>query len=172
MVEEGALDDVDEIYGLHSWSLPFGKFGIKKSGAMTSSMVRFRVDVHGKGTHGASPENGKDPITTICQITNCLHTILSRRIGRKEMAVCTIGEMHAGIAENVIPDFATMGGSIRTEKPEVEEEVKKQLEHIVKHTSEAFECKGEVKYIRITPAVINHKVQACALRDVDRKSVV
>jgi hippurate hydrolase len=164
MVEEGALEGVDEVYALHSWSLPFGKFGIKKSGAMTAGMVRFRVNVQGVGSHGAYPENGKDPITAICQIHSMMHTILSRGIGRKDMAVCTVGEIHAGDTENVIPDFATMGGSIRTEKKEVEEEVKRQLESIVEHISTAMGCKGEVKYIRITPSVINHEVQANALR--------
>jgi len=164
MVEEGALEGVNEIYALHSWSLPFGKFGIKKSGAMTSGCVRFRVNVQGVGSHGAYPENGKDPITAICQIHNMMHTILSRTIGRKDMAVCTVGEIRAGDTENVIPDFATMSGTIRTEKKEVEEEVKQQLNNIVEHTSIAMGCKGEVKYTKITPSVTNHEIQANALR--------
>lgn len=165
MVEEGALEGVDEIYALHSWSLPLGTFGIKESGAMTSSLVRFKIDVQGVGSHGAYPENGKDPITAVCQIHGALHTILSRGVGSKEMAVCTVGMLHAGETENVIPDSASMGGTIRTEKKEVEEEVKRQLENIVEHSAKALGCKGEVKYIKVTPAVMNHKVQACALRE-------
>lgn len=166
MAKEGALENVDEIYALHSWSNPFGTFGIIKEGAMTTGMIRFRIDIHGVGTHGAYPENGKDPITAICQVHSALHTILSRGIGRKDYAVCTVGEIHAGNAENVIPDFATMGGSIRTHDKKVEEEIKKQMERIVKYTSDAFGCEGKVRYIEITPAIMNDKKKAADLRKV------
>jgi len=165
MVNEGAIEGVNEIYALHSWVLPFGMLGIKKAGAMTTGMIRFRIDVSGIGSHGAYPENGRDPITAICQINSAIHTILSRGISRKEMAVCTIGDIRAGDVENVIPSFATMGGSIRTEKKKVAEEVKSQLERIVTNISKGLGCEGIVRYTEITPAVINSEVPALSLRE-------
>lgn len=165
MVKEGALEGVEEVYAMHSWSLPLGMFGIKKSGAMTTEMTRFRIDVKGVGSHGAYPENGKDPITAICQINSALHTVVSRGISRKEMAVCTIGDIHAGKAENVIPDFATMGGNIRTEKTKVSEEMKRQMERIVEHVSKGLGCEGTVRYTEVTPAVVNSPLPANALRE-------
>lgn len=164
MTKEGALEGMDSIYALHSWSLPFGMFGIRKVGSMTTGMVRFRIDVRGVGSHGAYPENGKDPITAICQINSALHTILSRGISRKEMVVCTIGDIHSGKTENVIPDFATMGGTIRTEKTEIAEEAKAQLDRIVTNISKGLGCEGETRYIEITPAVINSKEPASLAR--------
>eukprot|EP00826_Nyctotherus_ovalis_P006358 TRINITY_DN11494_c0_g3_i3.p1 TRINITY_DN11494_c0_g3~~TRINITY_DN11494_c0_g3_i3.p1 ORF type:complete len:263 (+),score=57.44 TRINITY_DN11494_c0_g3_i3:136-924(+) len=165
MVREGALEGVEEVYAMHSWSLPLGMFGIRKSGAMTTEMTRFRVDVKGVGSHGAYPENGKDPITAICQINSALHTIMSRGISRKEMAVCTIGDIRAGVVENVIPDFATMGGTIRTEKTKVSEEAKSQMTRIVEHVAKGLGCEGIVRFTEVTSAVINSPLPANALRE-------
>eukprot|EP00826_Nyctotherus_ovalis_P006357 TRINITY_DN11494_c0_g3_i12.p1 TRINITY_DN11494_c0_g3~~TRINITY_DN11494_c0_g3_i12.p1 ORF type:complete len:212 (+),score=38.17 TRINITY_DN11494_c0_g3_i12:66-701(+) len=126
---------------------------------------RFRVDVKGVGSHGAYPENGKDPITAICQINSALHTIMSRGISRKEMAVCTIGDIRAGVVENVIPDFATMGGTIRTEKTKVSEEAKSQMTRIVEHVAKGLGCEGIVRFTEVTSAVINSPLPANALRE-------
>ncbi len=164
MVDEGALNGVDEVYGLHSWCLPFGKFGIKKEGAMTTSIFRFRIDVQGKGSHGAYPENGKDPITALCQTHSAIHTILSRTVARQEMAICTIGEMHAGNTENVIPDTASMGGTVRTIKKEVEDQVRRQLENITEFVPKAFGCEATIKYADGTASVMNSRGPSEAVR--------
>jgi len=165
MVNEGALKNIDEIYAMHSWSNPIGTFGISKEHPMTTSMSRFRIDINGLGTHGAYPENGKDPITAICQIHNSIHKILSQNISRKEYAVCTIGEIHAGKAENVIPNYATMGGTIRTFDQKIQAKIKLRLSEIVKNISEAYGCQGKINYISEIPAVVNNPKQADFFRN-------
>ena len=117
MVKEGVLKnpDVDAIFGLHISSiLDVGKITYKPGGIMAASQS-FEINVKGKQAHGSRPWTSVDPIVASAQIINGLQTIVSRESElTKEGAVITVGMINSGIRSNIIPEKATMIGTIRT----------------------------------------------------------
>ncbi len=123
MMKEGVLDRLkpEVMFALHAMpTLQSGQVSFT-SGAQMASADRFHITVIGKGTHGATPHMGIDPIVTASQIVLALQTIDSRRIDPLEPVVVTVGALHAGTRFNVIPDKAEMDGTVRTLSPTVRE---------------------------------------------------
>jgi len=117
MVEEGVLDDpkVEVAFGLHiSSNLEVGKIRYKPGGTMASAN-RFEIKIKGKQTHGSMPWGGIDPITVGAQVVQGLNNIISRQTPlTKEAAVISVGKFEAGVRNNIIPEEATLIGTIRT----------------------------------------------------------
>jgi amidohydrolase len=117
MIAEGALKnpEVDAIFGLHVTSmLPSHIIGVR-GGPLMASADQFRIQVRGRQTHGAAPWRGVDPIVTAAQVVLGLQTIVARQIDiTHEPAVVTIGAIHGGVRNNIIPDEVRMEGTIRT----------------------------------------------------------
>ena len=117
MVKEGVLKnpDVDVVFGLHINSMtPVGQINVKVRGIMAAANM-FRIDIKGKQTHGSTPWTGVDPIVTGAQIVNALQTVVSRDMQlTKEAAVVTVGSIHGGVRNNIIPESLYMEGTIRT----------------------------------------------------------
>jgi len=117
MVEEGVLNDpkVEVAFGLHiSSNLEVGKIRYKPGGTMASAN-RFEIKIKGKQTHGSMPWGGIDPITIGAQIVQGLNNIISRQTPlTKEAAVISVGKFEAGVRNNIIPEEATLIGTIRT----------------------------------------------------------
>jgi amidohydrolase len=117
MVREGVLrdPDVDAIFGIHIWSgFPAGHIGVRSGGIMAAS-DRFEITVHGRQTHGSTPWTGVDPIVTAAHIITGLQTVVSRRSElTKEAVVVSVGIVEAGVRNNIIPETATLIGTIRT----------------------------------------------------------
>ena len=112
VVRSGAIDDVDAIFGMHVWGMfSKGKIYVKSGPTMMAS-GRFNLKVIGKGTHGASPHLGCDPITTICQIVDGIQTVVSREVSPLEPRLITVGTIHGGTATNVVPQEAMISGKI------------------------------------------------------------
>ena len=114
MVEEGVMDNpkVDAIFGLHAWP---GKVGQAeyRSGPTMAAAERMRITVTGVQTHGALPWGGVDPIVISSQIILSLQTIVSREVDITEVpAVVTIGSIHGGVRNNIIPEEVVMEGTI------------------------------------------------------------
>jgi amidohydrolase len=123
MIDAGVLTnpDVDGIIGLHLWNnLPLGVVGVK-SGALMAAVEGLRCTILGRGGHGAMPQQTIDSIVVAAQIVTALQTIVSRNIDPIDSAVVTIGEFHAGTAENIIADTARFVGTIRYFNPELED---------------------------------------------------
>ena len=111
VVRSGAIDDVDAIFGMHVWGMfSKGKIYVKSGPTMMAS-GRFNLKVIGKGTHGASPHLGCDPITTICQIVDGIQTVVSREVSPLEPRLITVGTIHGGTATNVVPQEAVVNDS-------------------------------------------------------------
>ncbi len=117
MVKEGVLENpkVEVIFGLHMLSLlPSGQLGYRSEGIM-AAIDGLKIKVMGRGAHGATPWESKDPIMVASQIMTGLQTIISRQTDlTKAPAVITIGSFHAGNRGNIIPEEAMMIGTIRT----------------------------------------------------------
>lgn len=158
MVEEGVLKnpDVDVIFGLHIASgTDVGVIGYKPAGAMAAAQ-RFVIKVKGKQTHGARPWAGIDPIVVSAQIINGLQTIISRDTDlTKEAAVITIGMIHGGVRNNIIPEEVEMTGTIRTLDFDMQKKLNEEMMHRVPAIAEAFGAKVEIEIKEATLITYN-----------------
>lgn len=137
MVKAGVMEGVDEIIGLHLFSmLPTGKIQIGY-GPFTANSDVFDIEIIGKGGHSSEPHETVDPIAIGAQLINNIQHIVARNIDPIERAVVSVTEFHGGTAKNIIPDRIKIGGSVRSFKKEVREKIVKQLDQIVKGLTEA-----------------------------------
>ncbi len=158
MVAEGVLENPRPDYSIamHVWNQkPLGWYGLKTGPVMAGAEI-FSINVKGRGGHGASPHNTVDPVVAAAQIVTSLQVIVSRNISPLDSAVVTVGSINAGTAFNIIPQEATIQGTIRTFEPEILEKVKERLEAIVTHTAEAMGCTAEVDIKKVTYPVANN----------------
>jgi amidohydrolase len=135
MVKEGALDNpkVDAVFGLHVTSrFPVGEIAYTP-GAEMAAVDSFRIKVHGKQTHGAYPWLGVDPIVVASQIVLALQTIPSRQLDVSlAPSVVTVGAIHGGVRNNIIPDDVEMIGTIRS----LDAKMREQLHSRIKRTAQ------------------------------------
>ncbi|MCP4643838.1 MAG: amidohydrolase, partial [bacterium] len=166
MVEDGALEGVDVIFGLHGFpDLPVGHI-IVKPGPFMASANFFRVDVQGKGCHGADPGAGIDPVVVAAHITTALQTVISRELDPWESGVVTVAHIEAGTTSNIIADTAFLEGTIRTLTPEADEHVRASVRRIVEHTAQAFRATATVDFGEVAyPALHNDPESAAFVRD-------
>jgi amidohydrolase len=147
MVKEGVMDDpkVDVVFGLHIESaIEVGQIKYKPGSFMASSDW-FTIKVKGKGSHGAMPWLGIDPIVVSAQIIEGLQTIVSRQSElTKAPVVITVGKIDGGVRSNVIPDECTMYGTIRTLDPNMQNEVHEKIKQTATNIAEASGATAEV----------------------------
>lgn len=157
MIEDGVLDGVDEIYGLHNWpALPAGTVATR-SGPMMGSVDRLEITLEGKGGHGAIPDQCVDPVVCASHVVTALQTIASRELSPFAPAVVTIGSIRAGDANNVIPHRADMTGTIRTFDPRVQAGMRERVERLAGQIALAYRCRADVRIIPQTPVLVNHE---------------
>jgi amidohydrolase len=139
MVKEGALDNpkVDAVFGLHVTSrYPVGELAYRP-GSMMAAVDSFKITVHGKQTHGAYPWLGVDPIVVAAQIILGLQTIPSRQVDSSlAPSIVTVGAIHGGVRNNIIPDDVEMIGTIRSldakMRDDIHARIKRTAEDIAK----------------------------------------
>jgi amidohydrolase len=146
MVEAGALDDVDYVYGIHvSSAYPVGmlaySYGYKHAGADS-----FNIKVKGNGGHGAAPHESVDPVVASASLIQQLQTIVSRSVDPLKSAVVTAGMFNAGVAFNVIPDSTEIAGTVRTFDKDVKNVVVSRLREILKGIEVSFNVTCELEY--------------------------
>lgn len=147
MVEGGVCEGVDAAMGMHVFSgmpMPNGAIVLMGSKGKMAAVDWFEIKITGKGCHGASPNNGVDPLNVMCHIHLALQAINSREMDPSDNLVLTIGQMHGGHTSNVIPNDAYMTGTIRTLKNETRAMVKSRMEAIVSTVASAFGASAEV----------------------------
>ncbi len=128
MVEENALQGIDHTLALHVAShIPAGAV-IAGAGPITAAVDSFDAVIRGRGCHGAASHLGIDPIFILAQVINAIHGIRARRIDPIKPAVISIGSVHGGDANNVIPDAVRLNGTIRSYDPEIREQLRADLQ--------------------------------------------
>ena len=138
--------------------LPAGTVVVSAPGVSAPAADYFTIRVHGKGCHGSAPQNGIDPLTAAAHILIALQEIHARELSASDEAVLTIGTFHAGEAGNVIPDTATMGGTIRTYDEKTRAYLKERMTTIAQSIAEAFRASAEVSFGSGCPTLVNDKV--------------
>jgi len=155
MVAEGVLEKVDAVFGIHvDSSFPSGTLHYK-AGPIMAAGDFFDVKISGKGGHGAMPQAAVDPIAIACQAIAAVQTIVSREADPRESAVVSVCKIQAGGAYNVIPDFATFGGTLRAHRPEIREYLPKRVEEIISGVAAAMRGRCEFTLHKRFPATIN-----------------
>lgn len=137
--------------------LPAGTVVVSAPGVSAPAADYFTIRVHGKGCHGSAPQNGIDPLTAAAHILIALQEIHARELSASDEAVLTIGTFHAGEAGNVIPDTATMGGTIRTYDEKTRAYLKERMTAIAQSIAEAFRASAEVSFGSGCPTLVNNK---------------
>ena len=147
MVEEGALKDVQAIYGLHiTANLPAGVVGYR-SGPLMAGSDNIRIEVEGRGGHGSSPWNAVDPIVAASQVVLGLQTVVSRQLNiNHEPVVLTIAAIHGGNRENIIPDKVEMLGTLRTFDEGMRQEALKRITTTAESIAASSGAKAKVRF--------------------------
>lgn len=160
IVDSGALDHVDAIFGSHLWAtVPFGEVQTSKDVFMAGA-DRFEITIQGKGGHGASPHETKDAIVIAAELVSHLQTIVSRRIDPLETAVVTVGSLNAGHSFNIIADKAELVGTVRYLNNTVQAQVIDEMEKIIKGICLSCDATYSFNYIKGYPPLVNHVHEA------------
>ena len=157
MIKEGVLENphVDAIFGLHVMPQAPGTLWYRAGGLMASS-DRLKIVVHGRGTHGAAPWGGVDPIAVSAEIVNGLQTIVSRQIDLTQApAVVTIGHITGGIRYNIIPESVLMEGTIRALDPAVQKDLNDRVRRTTQLIAQSAGAEAEVEIENTAPVTYN-----------------
>lgn len=156
MIEDGCLDGVDVIYGCHLQSMmPFGNI-YYRDGYIQAAADKFEIVVRGKGGHGAEPHDSVDPIIIGSHIAINLQSIASRKVDPLKQIVVSIGSFKAGDAFNIIPETATLIGTVRTYDPDIRDLAEESIKKIAENIAKANDAIAEVNYERGYDALFNH----------------
>jgi amidohydrolase len=128
MVNEGVMDGVDAVVGLHVWAdLLVGTVSLRE-GPATAYPDKFELVIKGREAHGAYPHEGFDAITLSAQVINALQTVVSRRVDPTKGKVLTVGTIQGGTKDNIVAGQVTMTGTIRSFEPQVREALFAEME--------------------------------------------
>lgn len=160
LIEGGALETVDEVYGLHVWAnMPVGVAGLR-GGVVMANADQFTIRIQGVGGHGSRPQDTKDAVLIAAQTVVNMQTVVSRRIGAFEPAVVTCGTIHGGHNFNIIAETAEITGTVRTFSEETQSRIVAEITRIANATAALYEASAELTYQKGYPALINHEREA------------
>lgn len=165
MIEDGALNDIDEIYGWHNWpAMPFGKL-ICPDGIVMCGNGTFDITLTGQGGHASQPELCRDPVLAASAVTMALQQIVSRHLSPQQAAVVSVSSIEAPSAATVIPDKAVLGGSIRVPDQKTRDVINRLIVEISQQTAASYGVSCEVNIYPRYEATINHGLQAQNVRE-------
>jgi hippurate hydrolase len=168
MISEGLFErfPVDAVFGLHNWpGVPTGQFGFVAGPAM-ASVDKAIIKIIGKGGHGAEPHRTVDPVLASASFITALQSVVSRNVDPQEMAVVTVGSIHAGSASNVIPESVEMQLTMRAYNETVRQLLRERIPALARAQAESFGAEADVNYRLGFPALINHVAETAFARDV------
>jgi amidohydrolase len=169
MVDEGVMEGVDAIFGLHLWQpLPTGTIGIVK-GAMMAQPDYFSIKVKGRGGHGSMPQTTVDPILVASHLVVNIQSIVSRNVDPLKPVVVSFGTVKGGTIYNVIPGEVSLTGTVRTFDPSLQSLAQRRLKEITEETCKAFGAKAEFQYEKGYPPLVNPEAMVDLVLDVAKK---
>ncbi|NLZ53939.1 MAG: amidohydrolase [Thermoanaerobacteraceae bacterium] len=169
MCQEGVVDDVDAIFGLHIWpTIDTGYIGVL-SGPMMASADYGYVTIKGKAGHGSQPHNAIDACVIAAQAIMALQTVASRQIDILEPAVISVGTISGGTAANVIADEVKFAFTVRTLSKETRKKVPELVERTIKGITESAGATYEFNYDYCLPPTINSQEPVAVVEQVGRQ---
>ncbi len=158
MMEDGLFKQFpcDAIFAMHNMpGQPQGHLVLRDGSAMASS-DNVTITLHGKGGHGAMPHLAIDPVVAGSAIVMGLQSIVARNIDPQHMAIITVGAFNAGVANNVIPQTATLRLSVRSLDREVRSLLEQRICELVQAQAKSYGVTAEIDYQRGYPVLVNH----------------
>jgi amidohydrolase len=168
MIKDGLFErfPMDAIFGMHNWpGMPAGTFAIK-DGPCFASSNEFHITIRGKGCHGAMPHLGIDPVPIACQLVQAFQTIVTRNMRPIETGVISVTMIHAGEATNVVPESATLQGTVRTFTDDTLDLIEERMRELSHQLCAAFGATAEFEFQRNYPPTINHSAETAFARQV------
>lgn len=155
MLEEGLLDPhPDAAFALHIMpNAPAGVFA-SRPGTLLASADVMTVTVRGRGGHASMPHDCVDPVPVACEIVMALQSFVTRRINVQDPIVMTVGKIEAGTTNNVIPETATLVGTIRAVSEKSRQDAHAGLQRVASHVALAHQCHAEVEIVKGFPVTV------------------
>ncbi len=173
MIEEGVMENphVDKAFGLHLGNMiPAGIIALKE-GVMTAEADSFKIEIKGKGGHGAYPHTSVDPVVIASQVVMALQTIVSRETNPINPIVITVGKIHSGDVFNVIPESAELLGTVRTLDKNLARTIPEKIKRISENIAAAFRGEAKTEYVFGYPPLVNSKEETEYVISVAKKVV-
>ena len=169
LVEQGAVDDVDSILGIHvDPERALGTVGIRY-GTLTANCDEIEIVIEGKGGHSARPHHTLDPIAAAAKLVSTLYEFLPRSVDSRSASVFSVGKISGGTLPNVIPDRVEIRGSLRTLSAESRETLKTRIEEIVHGVKELSRTTIHLRFLTPIDAVDNDPRITSALEEASRR---
>lgn len=157
MIEQGLFDrfPMDAVFGMHNWpGLPTGHFAVHR-GPVMAGADQFDIVLRGRGAHAAMPHQGADPVVAGAVLVHALQTIVSRNLDPLESGVLSVTRFHAGEAYNIIPEQATLGGTVRTFCARTQLQMEDAMRRACEGIAATFNVDATLEYRRGYPPTIN-----------------
>lgn len=161
VMESGALDGVSAIFGAHVDRRFAVGTVVAEAGPLAASADTFQIELVGSGAHAARPHEAADPIIGAGALIGALQTIVSRRVDPSRAAVVTVGTINAGSASNVIPDRATLTGTLRATDPDTRRLLHDEVRRIATAVATTHRLRADVT-IELGPPPIVNSVEAAS----------
>jgi hippurate hydrolase len=157
MVEEGLFDrfPMEMVFGLHNWpGLPSGSFSVTE-GPVMAGTDRFELVITGRGGHAAMPHQAVDTVVAGSALVQAVQTLVSRNTDPQQAAVVSVTRFHAGHADNVLPETAVLGGTVRTLTPVLQDALEEGLRRICAGIEATYHVRIDLRYSRGYPPTVN-----------------
>jgi len=165
MIEEGLLEAAGDrpvgAYGLHvsSYEIPCGTFSTRP-GPLLAATDQIEVTVRGRGGHASVPFLNADPVPAVCEIVTALQTMVTRRFDVFDPVVITVGSLHAGTANNVIPDTATFSATVRSFSAQARSRLEAETVRLIRDIAHGHGLAADAEYVRGYPVTVNDADEA------------
>jgi hippurate hydrolase len=170
MVAEGLFErfPMEMVFGLHNWpGLAAGQLAVME-GPVMAGADRFEITVTGRGAHAAMPHQGTDTVLAGAALVQSMQSLVSRSTDPLEPAVVSVTRFHAGHADNVMPEQAVLGGTVRTFRPELQDALEEGMRRICAGIESTYRVQVALHYERGYPPTINAAAAAAVCRDAAR----
>jgi amidohydrolase len=168
MINDGLFEQfpMEAVFGMHNWpGAPVGKFAAS-AGPVMASTNEFKITIRGKGSHGAMPNLGVDPVPIACEMVQAFQTIISRNRKPIDAGVISVTMIHAGDTTNVVPDSCELQGTVRTFTIELLDLIERRMRQVAEHVCAAHDATCEFSFERNYPPTVNSPAEAEFARQV------
>ena len=168
MLKDGLFErfPCNAVYGMHNRpGMPIGQFALG-SGTRSAGGAFFDIEITGKGAHGARPEQSIDPVLVACHIGTALQSIVSRNISPNDTGVLSVTRITSGDAYNVIPQTATMAGTVRTMKRDTMVQIETNMRRMVEAVASGFGAAATLDFRVIFAPMVAADDEALFMGDV------
>jgi hippurate hydrolase len=173
MVEEGLFErfPMQMVFGLHNWpGLAAGSLAVME-GPVMAGADRFEITVDGVGGHAAMPHQAIDTVMAGAALVQALQTLVSRNTDPQDAVVVSVTRFHAGNADNVLPEQAVLGGTVRCFRPELQDQIEEGMRRVCNGIETTYRVRVGLRFERGYPPTINAEAPTFVCREVARQVV-